>query len=264
MSVPSKPLANVVDEGGRVVAASTDRSLAVRLLGGLGVAAHDHREFPAALHRQYADVDLVVAPRDGRALSAILLALGYLPNERFNALHGARRMLFYDRQNQRQLDVFVGEFAMCHQLDLRERLDRHPTALDAADLLLTKLQIVQLNRKDALDALRLMLGHEPAAGDERELPDGPGTLSLGRLSAVTRSDWGWYTTFTDNLSAVATVGRQLLDETAAALAIGRIEAILAAVAEAPKSARWKARAIVGRRVPWYQLPEEVAGSGGNT
>ena len=258
-----EPLKDVAEEAGRLVQAMVGRGLAVRLLGGLGVAAHDHGQAPASLQREFADVDIVVAPRDGRALAAGLLALGYVPNERFNALHGARRMLFYDRTNERQLDVFVGEFTMCHKLDLHDRLDRHPTALDAADLLLTKLQIVQLNRKDILDALRLLHSHEITDSDAAESAGGPGLLSTSRLVGITRGDWGWYTTFTDNLAAVATAAPLLLDEAASARAMSRIEAVLTAVAGAPKSARWKARAVVGRRAPWYQLPEEVAGPGGN-
>ena len=262
MNGTGEPLSSVVDEADRVIDATRARGLAVRLLGGLGVAAHDHFDVPPALHREYADVDVVVAPSDSRALAAGLLALGYVPNDRFNALHGARRMLFYDRANERQLDVFVGEFAMCHRLDLRDRLDRHATALDAADLLLTKLQIVQLNAKDASDAVRLLFGHELTEGDSRETAEGAGTLSTGRLVAVTRVDWGWYTTFTDNLGAVASAARDLLDEASAELVTSRAQAILATLAEAPKSTRWKARALAGRRMPWYELPEEVAGSGG--
>ena len=63
-------------------------------------------------------------------------------------------MLFYDTANGRQLDVFVGTFHMCHELDLGKRLAEHPSALDAADLLLTKLQIAEINRKDIVDAVR--------------------------------------------------------------------------------------------------------------
>ena len=71
-------------------------------------------------------------------------------------------MLFYDTENKRQVDVFVGVFSMCHRLDLDGRLGEHPTALDAADLLLTKLQIAEINRKDLVDAVRLLLTHENA------------------------------------------------------------------------------------------------------
>jgi len=261
MTAPAVPLADVIDEAERVIDGLTARGVAARLLGGAGVAAHRHGPVPAALQRSYADIDLVTGRKSGRALADGLAVLGYTPNEAFNALHGARRLLFYDTANHRQLDVFVGEFAMSHRLDLDHRLNQHPRALAPADLLLTKLQIVEINHKDLVDAARLLLGHEVAAPDR---PAGPGeadVLSLDRLIEITRSDWGWYTTFTDNLAAVGRAVPGLLDEAAAPVVGERIEAVAAALGGAPKTARWRARALVGRRVPWYELPEEVAGTG---
>jgi hypothetical protein len=38
---------------------------------------------------------------------------------------------------------------------------------------------------------------------------------------------------------------------------GRIADITGAMNAAPKSSRWQLRARVGRRVRWYELPEEV-------
>ena len=75
---------------------------------------------------------------------------------------------------------------------------------------------------------------------------------------MTRTDWGWHTTLTDNLAKVAqrlpTVG---LTRTQAGLVAQRIEQITETLARAPKSLKWRARARIGRRVPWYDLPEEV-------
>ena len=171
-------------------------------------------------------------------------------------------MLFYDVTNGRQLDVFVGEFSMCHRLDLNGRLDLHPSALAASDLLLTKLQIVELNRKDMLDAVRILVAHEVTA-DEVQVPPGGGLdmLSSARLVEVTRVDWGWYTTFTDNLGKVAAAAPELLEPAAAGVVALRVATVLTALEDSRKSTRWKARAMVGRKVPWYELPEEVAGTG---
>jgi hypothetical protein len=251
------PLNDVVAEGRRLVESSTD--LPVRLLGGVGVALHDHRPVPAALERGYGDLDVVVPPKSTRQTTEVMKAAGYEPNERFNALHGAQRMLFYDTQNKRQVDVFVGVFSMCHRLDLSKRLDQHPYSLDAADLLLTKLQIHEINRKDLVDAVRLLLTHENAdiagGGDGRT-----SAMSLDRLRAVTSSDWGWFTTVTDNLGLTRAAAAELLEPEEAALVQGRADEIDASLRAAPKSMRWKARSVVGRKTPWYELPEEVGGA----
>ena len=73
------------------------------------VAAHAHGPVPQTLLRDFADIDVVMSGRDAKAAGAELVALGYTPNDRFNALHGAKRMLFYDVTNGRQLDVFIGD-----------------------------------------------------------------------------------------------------------------------------------------------------------
>jgi hypothetical protein len=251
------PLANVVDEGRRLVESA---DLPVRLLGGVGVALHDHRPVPAALERGYGDLDVVVPPKSARATTAALTAAGYEPNERFNALHGAQRMLFYDLENKRQVDVFVGTFSMCHRLDLSGRLGEHAFGLDAADLLLTKLQIHEINRKDLVDAVRLLLTHENAdiGGGTAE----PDAMSLDRLRAVTSTDWGWFTTVTDNLRLVRAAAADLLDPEEASIVETRADAIDESLRAAPKSMRWKARSVVGRKSPWYELPEEVGGAHG--
>jgi hypothetical protein len=251
------PLADVVAEGRRLVESSR---LPVRLLGGVGVALHDHRPVPAALERGYGDLDVVVPPKSSRATTAALTTAGYEPNERFNTLHGAQRMLFYDLENKRQVDVFVGTFSMCHRLDLAARLGEHPYSLDAADLLLTKLQIHEINRKDLVDAVRLLLTHQNAdiAGSAGE----PDTMSLDRLRTVTSTDWGWFTTVTDNLHLVRVAAADLLDPEEASVVETRADAIAESLKAAPKSMRWKARSLVGRKTPWYELPEEVGGAHG--
>lgn len=259
------PLAGVVQEAARVVTAMQEAGLPARLLGGLGVAAHDHVDAPASLIRSFADIDLVVPRKASRRTTEALTQLGYTPNGGFNALHGAKRLLFYDTVNHRQLDVFVGELAMCHRLDLDGRLDQHPQALSAADLLLTKLQIVELNHKDLLDAVRLLLNHELTnTADERPDAEATDRLSTSRITDVTRSDWGWHTTLADNLAKVANGIPQLLQGSQGDVVTERVAAVHEAMSTAPKTARWKARALAGRRIAWYELPEEVTAKGGIT
>ena len=269
MTSAKTPLEDVVAEARRIVTMTGHQTLTMRVLGGTGVALHDHGVVPPSLVRTYGDIDVVVPAKSGRATTIALTALGYAPNERFNALHGARRMLFYDTGNGRQLDVFVGVFAMCHELDLNKRLGRHRQALGAADLLLTKLQIAEINRKDVVDAVRILLTHEldESGSDDADVdgttsdPPNPAdpvdTLSLRRLQAVTSSDWGWYTTFTDNLGSVRSATPELLAAEDSQAVLARIDRLRTGLDESPKSMRWRARSVIGRKTPWYELPEEV-------
>lgn len=242
------PEADVVAEARRVIGAVDAAGVPARVLGGVAVALHEHEPLPGELRRAYADIDLVVGSGREVDLGRVLAAQGYEPDKRFNALYGHKRQLYWDRANDRQLDVFVGRFAMCHALPLDGRLADPSGTLVPADLLLTKLQIVELNPKDVIDALALILEHRIGRETDQDV------ISLDRITAVTANDWGWHTTSMDTLDRLI----QGVDVAAqqAETARERIDAIEEAMDAAPKSIRWRARARVGRRMPWYELPEE--------
>lgn len=250
------PEADIAHEARQVLAGCAAQNVSARLIGGLAVAIHEHVGTPPALQRSYADIDIVIDRKEGRQAKAALLELGYVPNDGFNALHGDRRLLFYDTANGRQLDVFVGIFSMCHTLDLSGRLSQLAETLSIADLMLTKLQIVEINAKDLIDAAQLLRNHQLTREDEPGLDE----LSLDRLCAVTSTDWGWHTTLSDNLAKVATFAQDVLAEPDHHAVTERVHTIQQAMDQAKKSLRWKARARLGRRAPWYELPEEVAGT----
>jgi hypothetical protein len=136
------------------------------------------------------------------------------------------------------------------------RLTLLPDTLSIADLVLTKLQIVEINTKDLVDAAQLLRNHELGRGDAA----GSDEVSLDRLCSVTSADWGWYTTLSDNLAKLAAFAHDALPEPDRTVVTGRAQAIQQAVDEPSKSLRWKARARIGRHSPWYELPEEVAGT----
>ncbi|SDL98856.1 nucleotidyltransferase family protein [Nonomuraea jiangxiensis] len=253
----SVPLADIEAEATRLVSAFTERGLTVRLIGGLAIARHRHREIPDALRREYGDIDLVIHPKEGKPFRAAMTELGYQPNVRFNNMRGDRRMLFTDEPNERKLDVFVGGFQMCHSMDLADRLSLHPETLSPADLLLTKLQVVEVNRKDLTDALTILLTHEVAP---RDTPGAGGDhVSSDRLVRITGADWGWYTTFTDNLARLPGLAAELLASADAEAVTGRARLIGELLTAAPKSLKWRVRDRVGRRMAWYDLPDEIGG-----
>jgi len=241
------PLADLRAEARRVIAAADASGARARVVGGVAVALHDHISLPDSLVRSYADIDLVVEAGHEPTLARTLADVGYEADRKFNALHGYRRMLFWDRPNDRQLDVFVGRFAMCQTLELKGRLLAGMT-LTPADLLLTKLQIVELNPKDVVDVLALVATHEiadEASGD---------VIGRDRIANITGADWGWHTTLSDSLARIGE--RVSLAGPLEAICATRLEALAGAIDDAPKSLRWRARARLGRRMPWYELPEE--------
>jgi len=246
------PTADVLAEGRRLAGMFDGARIRARLLGGVGIALHAHRQIVAPFRRTYGDLDYVVHRSDGAAFRRMLGANGYEANERFNAVHGAKRLLFFDPEHERQVDVFVGTFRMCHVLELNGRLTTPGPSLAPADLLLTKLQVVSLNEKDVVDSLMLLGEHEIGAGPEGVDP--------GRIAQILGHDWGWYTTVLDNLSKVTTHLNDLPDLEAEIRdrIRERLAVLQAFIDRAPKSLAWRSRSLIGRRLPWYELPEEVA------
>jgi hypothetical protein len=251
---PLTPLRDILDEARRLNAAAMQHGIAARLLGGAGVALHAHATIPSPLRRAYRDLDYVVARASWTAWHDMLPGFGYEPDLPFNTLHGRQRLLHFDRSNGRQLDTFVGSFEMCHVLDLDDRINSSGPSLAPVDLLLTKLQVVEINNKDITDVLLLLADHPVVSGD----PEG---VDPGRLASVLGGDWGWYTTVTDNLAIVAASTEKMdLDDELGDHLRTQLDALRAAADSAPRSLRWRMRSLIGRRAPWYDLPEEVSSS----
>lgn len=75
------------------------------------------------LHRRsYQDIDLFGLAKHSKKLFSVFKKLGYLPNEKFNALYGETRLEFIGAEDHKNVDLFLDEFRMQHVLDFRERL----------------------------------------------------------------------------------------------------------------------------------------------
>lgn len=241
-----------------------ERGVQLRVLGGAAVALRAGPRTPPALLRPVNDLDLAVAEGEGRRVGEVLLSGGMVAlSERFNALHGHRRLVFVDTENAAlKVDVFVGDLEMCHTVPLRERLECDPLTLTPTDLLLSKGQIVQLTAKDRLDLYCLLWNHELAAGGRTTgaEPPHPAVIDTGYIAELCARDWGWWRTLTANLQACRqTLPEIELGDAEGELITGRLIALEQALAAGPKSLRWRARSRVGERVRWYEEPEEIEG-----
>jgi hypothetical protein len=245
MSTPFAP--RLLEEGRGLVEQASDRGLAVRLMGGIGIRLVVGDRFPERFARTYGDIDIMVSRRDARAVEELLPARGWDPATAFNALNGARRLLFHDPAGSAQIDVFVESFEMCHSLPLANSLRRPGPTLPATDLLMSKLQIVALNAKDRSDLYALLMGCDLRDGDHQ-------AIEPERVAALTRCDWGLHHTFELNLGRLR---EGLAAGEAPAEVGGAVDALAAAIEQAPKSRAWKLRARIGERKRWYEDPEEV-------
>jgi hypothetical protein len=244
---------DIVEEAKRLLDLAASDGVPLRVLGGVAIRLRAPGELPTALGREYGDADFVTAKGSSSAVQRLFRAAGYEPHVAFNALHGTERLLFFDDGNERQVDVFVGGFSMSHKVPVADRLDLEPATLPLAELLVTKLQIAELNEKDVRDALALLHGHPVAERDGD-------AINAARVAEMCRSDWGLWRTLTGNLSACRDhLARYELPEEDQARIRGEMDVLLDRIEREPKSRSWKMRARIGERKRWYTLPEEVAG-----
>ena len=230
---------------------AADASLGVKLLGGLAVRVLCP-DFPPRLRRDQ-DIDFACVSKQRKKVADYLDRAGCEPDRRFNNLNGDRQM-YFTAPSGRPIDVMVDRLTMCHTLDFRPSFDRQPFTIDAVDVLLSKLQIVELNEKDLRDIIHLLAALPLGGGSQA-------SIDTDRFGKLLGADWGWWRTVTGNLAKM----EELLGERAALIPDNRVYEPVAQAArllelavETPTSMKWKLRANVGERVRWYELPEEVA------
>jgi len=262
----SLTLQDPLAEALRVVDLADKRGLLVRLMGGMAIRAHAP-DWPARTRRVEVDLDFATRGKDRGAFYELLTREGYTADKRHNALFGSKQAYFVDIARHRPVDVLVDSLEMCHRFEFSDRLSKSMPTLPLAELLLSKLQIVKINRKDVLDALVLLAEH-PLAQDDGALDarQGQGAINVPRILSFTSNDWGWWRTVTGNLDRLDTYlaveaapedldlanGRAVLFDPAA-----QIASLRKAIEDAPKSTRWKLRSRVGERQAWFNDPEEM-------
>ena len=243
------PLAGVEDEAKRLLQASSDKKVVLKLLGGVAVAMRCPSASRDGLRRSYADMDFVGHEKQSKAIGDFFIEMGYQPRPRFNAMMGRKRLIFNDLAHERRVDIFLDVFEMCHRFNFAERVGLEPLTLPLADLLATKLQIVQINEKDFKDMTALFLDHDVGSADG-EMING---LYIARLCS---NDWGIYKTFTMNLAMLgASIDIYGLTPSEIDTVKARIGRLVDMIEKEPKSFAWKMRARVGEKKTWYELPE---------
>ena len=250
---PGPTLAEPTDEGLRLVDAADAQGVVLRLVGGVAIWARCPSARRAPLARPYNDIDFVTRSGSTAAVTAFFAGQGYEPNRMFNALHGAQRLMYADRNRERTVDVLIDRFAMCHQLDLRDRLPPGARTLPLADLLLTKLQVWEINEKDLGDITCLLADHAFA---DSASADGD-AVGLRRILSLTGDDWGLCHTLERNLGKVSTFARERHPSAPKFDPVVQAEALLEAIGAGRKSLGWQLRGRIGERMRWYEVPEEV-------
>jgi hypothetical protein len=241
---------------------AADAGLGLKLLGGLAVRVICP-DFPPRLRRDQ-DIDFACMSKGRKDVTAYLERSGCTGDRRFNNLNGDRQ-LYFTAPSGRPIDVMVDRLTMCHTLDFRPSFGRLPLTVDVIDILLSKLQIVELNEKDVRDILQILgalpVGGSQPLGRHAAAPAaGEPAIDTDRFAKLLGADWGWWRTVTINLAKLPGLVAEkpgLAPPSPPFDPVAQSQRLLEIARSAPKTVKWKLRSNIGDRVRWYELPEEV-------
>jgi hypothetical protein len=239
MILPADPLKAAM----QIIDAGDERGVRLRLLGGLAFK----RLCPSAngeqLYRKNKDIDLVGRREDTKEIMKTLENLGYKPRDTFNKLNMGQRLIYYDMDNKRRVDVFLDEFVMCHKFNFKQKLLPGMYTLPLTDLVMTKLQVVEATDKEYRDLMAAFGDHDVAEKG----------INGRQIAEACARDWGLYTTFRRSLTGLKDWAKSR-DLENNKIVVARIDRLLAEMESEPKSLGWKVRSRVGEKARWYELP----------
>ncbi|MBS7658529.1 MAG: hypothetical protein QXL69_05085 [Candidatus Bathyarchaeia archaeon] len=246
----------LIDEAIKIAELGESKGIPLRLMGALAIYVHCSNEAKAlheALSRQFTDIDFMTTV-DREKVKKFFLEIGYKPRERFMAIMAETRHIYEKPELGIHVDVFFNELDMCHKIDFRKRLLIDYPTISLADLLLEKLQIVEINEKDVKDVIVLLNDHKIGDEDNKE------TINAEYIADLLSKDWGFYYTVTTNLNKIKDLINsysQVLTQDKIADVKTKIDTILDKIEKKPKTMSWKMRAKVGTKVKWYKEVEEI-------
>ncbi len=229
-------------------------NVTIRVIGSLAfrLRCPDQKYMEYDNGRYLTDIDFIALSKDIAGVQDMFQELGWDENMTVLRLFGDKRRIFYHPELPVHSDIFIDKLRFCHEIDFRGRLGIDPVTISLIDLLLEKLQIVEINRKDLIDMMVLLRQYGVAG-----VKNTNEAINGGRLAEICRKDWGWWKTATVNLKKTRDFAREYLPREDASIVRERVVALERNIAEAGKTLRWKMRSLIGERLRWYREVEEV-------
>ena len=237
-----------------ILKASDESGILLRVIGSLAFQMHcpEFGYLQAAMGRAYTDIDFAAYGRQAKQISELMAGMGYVDNREVYIGSEGERAIFDKTGTSLHVDVFYEKLDFCHPIFWKDRLEVDSPTIPLTELLLEKMQIVQINEKDIIDTIMLLLEH-PLGDVDNE------TINIKLAAQLCASDWGLWRTTTMNLEKVKQLAHhytQLSPEQKVKVE-SQVDAILARLNDEPKPLAWRLRARVGDRVKWYKDVDEV-------
>ncbi len=240
-----------LEEGRHLTDEAQKQGIVMRVMGPIALHYHfpDYVDLYTRMERLgdrvFTDIDYASYGKHRGKLVAFFESHGYELEKRAAMISGGTRLIFFSNRIP-MIDVFFDKLSYNHPIDYRGRLEIHPHCVSLADLMLQKLQIVQINDKDLKDAMLLLLAAPISDNDWN-------SINAKYIAKLFSEDWGFYHTATTNLSRIkeAMAGVKALTDEQRRVIAEKIDHFLKFIEETPKSGKWKSRAKTGTSKPWY-------------
>lgn len=250
--MPKRTEREFIDNAVKIVEEAKKRDIVLRIIGAIALKLHCPK-YKRITARELSDIDLVGYSKQKSKHKKLLAELGFQKRPQSLVTAYSARDIYSDPEGGLIVDIFLDELRMCHTVNFRGRLELdHPT-ISLADILLSKMQIVELNEKDVKDMFVLLREHNVGDNDNE-------TINRKYITDILSKDWGFYYTVTTNLTKVKNFlsGYKELAEEDRNDISAKIDNILEAIEKKPKSFRWKARSRIGTAKKWYRDIEIVS------
>ncbi len=196
--------------------------------------------------RVFTDIDYASYGKFRNKMVPFFEQRGYMLEKRAAMISGGTRLIFFGERVP-MIDVFYDRLNYNHPIEYKDRLEFHPYCVSLSDLLLQKLQIVQINDKDLKDGMLLLLAAEVGETDQDK-------INARYVAKILARDWGFYYTATTNLDRIPKAADELkvLDAAQRDRIREHAAELRKYIEEAPKSGGWMSRAKVGTKKTWYR------------
>ena len=237
-----------------ILKASYDAGILMRVIGSLAFQMHcpKYGHLQAAMGRAYTDIDFGAYNSQARQITELMTSMGYVDNREVYIGSEGERAIFDKPGAGLHVDVFYEKLDFCHAIYWKGRLEVDSPTIPLTELLLEKMQIVEINEKDIIDTIMLLLEHPLGDMDEE-------TINIKLAAQLCANDWGLWRTTTMNLEKVKQLAQhytQLTPEEKSRVE-SQVNEILGRLNDEPKPLAWRLRDRVGDRVKWYKEVDEV-------
>jgi len=237
-----------------ILKTSSDSGILMRVIGSLAFQMHCPKfgYLQQAMGRAYTDIDFAAYNTQAKQIQGLLTSMGYVENREVYIMSEGERAIYDKPGTGLHIDIFYEKLDFCHTIYWKDRLEVDSPTIPLAELLLEKMQIVQINEKDVIDTIMLLLEHPLGDVDDE-------TINIQRTAMLCANDWGLWRTTTMNLDKVQklTQGYEQLNAEQKTKVTSQVVDILARLENEPKPLAWRIRDRVGDRVKWYKDVDEV-------